>query len=83
MMQTTENWLKPWQRGTHLRGQELFNENLGTRQGLDGFQKSLRPYALDESSLSIGKVKPGIHCPFHMSHNNNDNEEVEGKDHSS
>ena len=26
-------------------------------QGLDGFQKPLRPCALDESSLSIGSVK--------------------------
>ena len=29
----------------------------GRRQGLDGFQKSLRPCALDESSLSTGRVK--------------------------
>ena len=29
-----------------------------TWQGLDGFQKSLRPSALDECSLSIGRVKP-------------------------
>ena len=28
-----------------------------TWQGLDDFQKSLRPCALDESSLSIGRVK--------------------------
>ena len=28
-----------------------------TRQGLDGFQKFLWPFALDESSLSIGWVK--------------------------
>ena len=30
-------------------------------QGLDGFQKSLHPCALDESSKSIGRVKLG--CP--------------------
>ena len=29
-----------------------------TWQGLDGFQKSLCPFALDENSLSIGRVKP-------------------------
>ena len=28
-----------------------------TRQGLDGYQKSLYPCAVDESRLSIGKVK--------------------------
>ena len=28
-----------------------------TRQGSDGFQNSLRPCALDESGLSIGRVK--------------------------
>ena len=28
-----------------------------TWQGLDGFQKSLHPCALDENSLSIGRVK--------------------------
>ena len=33
---------------------ELSNEY---QQGLDGFQKSLCPCALDESGLSIGKVK--------------------------
>ena len=27
-----------------------------TWHGLDGFQKSLRPYALDERSLSIGRA---------------------------
>ena len=32
--------------GTHLR------------DGLDGFRKSLPPYALDKSILSIGRVKP-------------------------
>ena len=43
--------------GTHLRelSESLpMNTNM---TGLDGFQKSLRPYALDESSLSIGNVK--------------------------
>ena len=30
-----------------------------TWQGLDVFQKSLRPCALEESSLSTGKVKKG------------------------
>ena len=37
---------------------ELSNEDQhGIQQGSDGFQKSLRPCALDESSLSIGRVK--------------------------
>ena len=38
-----KKWLKPWHMGTHLRV-------LGERQGLDGFQKYLRPCALDEIS---------------------------------
>ena len=33
---------------------------LPTQQGLDGFQKYMRPCALDESSLSIGSVKNGM-----------------------
>ena len=36
---------------------ELFN-GCQHKQGLDGFQKSLRPCALDNRSLSIGRVKP-------------------------
>ena len=40
--------------GTHLR---VFSYSMITNvQGLDGYQKSLCPCALDESSLSIGKV---------------------------
>ena len=31
-----------------------------TRQGLDGFQKSLPPCSLEESSFSIGRVKIGF-----------------------
>ena len=38
-----------------------------TWQGLDGFQRLLRPCALDESSLSIGRVKRGSHSHIHDS----------------
>ena len=45
--------LKPWHMGTHGTTQrELFNEYQH-----DSFRKSLHPCALDESSLSIGRVK--------------------------
>ena len=48
--------LKPWHMGTHLSYQrELSNEYQHDRV-LDGFQKSLRPCALDESSVSIRRV---------------------------
>ena len=52
-----KNILKLWQMGTHLR---VLSESyvMNTHMiGLDGFQKSLRPCALDESSLSIKRVK--------------------------
>ena len=38
--------------------QEISNEYQPTWQSLNWFQKSLRPCALDEISLSIGKVNP-------------------------
>ena len=34
-----------------------------TWQGLDGFQRSLHPSALGESSLSIGRVKTNLFAP--------------------
>ena len=43
--------------GTHLRVLSegyLMNKY---QNGLDGFQNSLLPYALDQSSISIGRVK--------------------------
>ena len=49
MMKKNEKWLKPWHIGTHLI--------VPTWQGLDGFEKSLCPCALGESSLCIGMVK--------------------------
>ena len=56
MQNTLEN---DWNPGTWV----LIRENsaraiqwVPTWQGLDGFQKSLRPCTLDESSLSIGRV---------------------------
>ena len=43
--------------GTHLRIlSERFPMN-ANMTGLDGFQKSLGPCALDKSGLSIGRVK--------------------------
>ena len=39
--------------------QELSNEYQHDR-GLEGFQRSLHPHALDESSLSIGRVRGGL-----------------------
>ena len=43
--------------GAHLKVlRESYPMNI-TQQGLDGFQESLRACALDESSLSLGRVK--------------------------
>ena len=43
--------------GIHLSARsESFPMNIPTRQGLDGFQKSSRLCALDERSISIGRV---------------------------
>ena len=58
-----EKSLKPWQTGTHLRvicKSYPMNTNSPTWQGLDGFQKSLYPCALDESSLSTGRVNDDV-----------------------
>ena len=53
-----EKCLKPWQMGTHLKA---LNESYPMNTNMTGFQcffqKSLRSCALDESSLSIGRVK--------------------------
>ena len=55
---TLERWLKPWHMGTHLRALTAGAiQWIPTWHGFDGFQKSLHPCALDESSLSIGRVK--------------------------
>ena len=40
--------------------QELYNE-YPHEQGSDDFQKSLHPCSLDESSLSIGRIKDICH----------------------
>ena len=43
--------------GTHLRVlNESYPMSIPTCQGLDDFEKSLLPCALDKSSLSIGRV---------------------------
>ena len=42
---------------THLR---VLSESYPTWQGLDGFQKPLRPCDLEESSLSIGRNNPFV-----------------------
>ena len=44
-------WVLIWKYSTRAF------QRIPTWQGLDDFQKSLRPCALDESSLSIGRVK--------------------------
>ena len=53
-----ETWLKPWHMGTHLR---VLNESYPMNTNMTGFrwfsQKSLSLCALDENSLSIGRVK--------------------------
>ena len=55
--QKPEEWLKPRYMGMHLRVlSESFLMNTDMT-GYNGFQKTLRPCALDESSLSIGRVK--------------------------
>ena len=48
----SEKWLRPCHMGTHLR--VINSARIPTWQGLDDFQKSLRPCTLDESSLSNG-----------------------------
>ena len=53
-----KKWLKPWHMGTHMLKStqwELSNEYHHDRIEM-AFQESLRPCALDESSLSIGLV---------------------------
>ena len=52
-----EKWLKPWHMGTHLRVRAI--QWIPTWQGLNAFQKSLHPCPLEESSLSIERVKRG------------------------
>ena len=52
----TEKLLKPWQMGTHLR---VLSESYPMNTNMTGFRlfsKSLRFCALDDSSLSIGRV---------------------------
>ena len=60
-MQKHEKWLKSWQYSSESTQQPLASENQQD-QGLYyyGFQKSLHPFALDESCLSIGRVKESI-----------------------
>ena len=56
LMQKSEKWLKPWLMGTHMRVlSESYPMNTNMTS-LDGLLKSLHPCALDESSLSIGRV---------------------------
>ena len=48
-------WCKPWHNGTHLRAFMSYPMNTNMT-GLEVFQKSVLPCALDESSLSIWRV---------------------------
>ena len=53
-----EKWLKPWQMGTHMRVlSERFTMNTNKTGFRSFFHKSLHPCALDESHLSIKRVK--------------------------
>ena len=54
----TEKSLKSWHVGTHVRVlSESFPMNT-SMAGLVGFQRTFRPCALDESSLSINRINP-------------------------
>ena len=56
----TLKWLKPWHMGTHLR---VLSESYPINTNMTGFrwfQKTLHSYSVDESRLSIGRVK----CSF-------------------
>ena len=56
MMRNNWKWLKPWHVGTHLR---VLSESYPMNTNVTGFRwfsKILLPCALDESSLSIGRV---------------------------
>ena len=52
MTETLAHWYSSWENSARAF------KWIPTKQGLDGFQKTLRPYALDETSLSIGRVYP-------------------------
>ena len=52
-MRKPEKLMKPYNMGTHLR---VLSERYSMNINMNGFQKSLHPCALDESSLSIGSV---------------------------
>ena len=57
MMQKPVKSLRPWHMGTYLRVlSESFQMNTNMT-GFKWFQKALHPFALDESSLSMGRVK--------------------------
>ena len=56
-----EKWLKPWHMGTHLRA---LSESIPTNTSMtvfrwfvDDFKNILHPCALDERSLSVGRVR--------------------------
>ena len=52
-----EKWLKPWQMGTHWKYSSRALQWIPTWQGSDVFRKFLHHCALDECSLSIGRVR--------------------------
>ena len=58
-----KNDWNPWYTSKSTQ-RELSNE-YQTRQGLDDFQKSLRPCALDGSILSIGRINTFIFGDLH------------------
>ena len=54
MMHKPERLLKSWHMDTHLRVlSESFPMNIDR---VDGFQKSLHPFALNESNLNIRRI---------------------------
>ena len=56
-MQKTEKWLKPLHMVFIWKYSARAIQWIPTWQGLDGFQRSLCPCALNKSSLNIGRVK--------------------------
>ena len=53
-MQKAKKWMKPWHVGPHL---VVLSKRYPMNTNMTGFQKSLHPRGLDESSFSIDRVK--------------------------
>ena len=66
MMQKHDKWLKPWHMVLMWENSARAIQLIPTWQGLNGFQISLRPCALDKSSLSNGRVKTNPYAYIHL-----------------